>query len=153
MQQDTTTRVDAVLTALLTEFRTLFPTADVLDGPSTADDNRDTVLVVGTSNDEHGSAYESEQTVEGFAYRPMETITVHCELSTWSGNDSSGQAPLRTALVADLGQIDLYLRQHPTLSGVCDQAYLGNRFRYFVLQSPDGPGCGVAFDVHAMALL
>ena len=151
--QPTTTRVDAILTALLAEFRALWPNDDVLDGPSTADDNTDTVLEIGTSVDENGEAYSSEQTVDGLANRVHETIVIRCGISTWSGGDSSGQAPLRATVVSRLAQIDNYLRANPTLGGVCDRVYLGRQFRYYVQQTPDGPGCGAAFEITAEAYL
>ena len=152
--QLTTTRVDAVVPALLTAWRALFPTASVLDGPRAAQTLRDDVLVVGVGNGEHAEAYLSETKPEqGLSGRLQEMLTVNCEIVTWSGRQAAEMAPLRTKLVGYLAAIDLAFMADQQLGATCDRIYLGNKARYWPLQSEDGPGMGVEFSVVAEALL
>ena len=152
--QPTTTRVDVVLPALLTAWRTAFPAASVLDGPRAAQDLRDDVLVVGVGNGDNAEAYTVErEQQEGLDARIIETITVNCELSTWSGDAAAEMAPLRTRLVSMLAAIDVLAKADQRLGGACDGFFMGPRERWWPLQSSDGPGMGVEFSVVAKSWL
>lgn len=152
--QATTTRVDAVVTGLLAAWRTAMPTVSILDGPRAAQGLKREVLQVGVGNDENANAYESETELqEGLGARLAETITVHCDLSTWSGNAAAEMGPLRTRLTALLAAIDTGFRADQRLGGACDRIHLGPRARWYPLQSEDGAGMGIEFSVVAQAWL
>ena len=128
----------------------LWPDAAVLFGPRAAQDLPDVVLIVGTSVDEGGAAFEVQREVEGLAGHPHETISVHCELSTWSGDPDD----VRTSTLATmLGELDAYLQGDSRLGGACDGAQREGLERWYILQSDDGPGVGVTFDVVAEAYI
>lgn len=152
--QDTTTRVDVVVSALVTAWRTGFPDVSVLDGPRAAQALADDVLVVGVGNSDGDEAYASQTDVQdGLSGRLVETITINCELTTWSGDHAAEMAPLRTHLAGILAAIDAGFRADQQLAGTCDRIHLGPRARWYGLQSDDGPGMGVEFSVTAKAYL
>jgi hypothetical protein len=152
--QATTTRVPAVITALLASLTTSLPTVHVMDGPRAAQDLPDNVLQVGIGNEDSAEAYSSDTEVQpGLSGRLVETITVNCELSTWSGDQVAGIASLRTLIGGWLATIDTGLRADQQLTATCDRVHLGPRARWYGIQSPDGAGIGVRFQITARAWL
>lgn len=153
--QQTVTRVDDVVDALIAKLGTLFPAGtEILDGPRAAQTLGDLVIQVGVGNSDRAEAYLSETVVQpGLGERLAETITLYCEMSTWSGDQDHGLQPMRSALAANLGLIDNAFRSDPMLGGAVDRVWLGARTRWYALQSPDGAGCGLEFSVTAKAWL
>jgi len=152
--QNTTTRIDVIVPALLASWRAAFPAASVLDGPRAAQVPADDVLIVGAGNGENSEAYDIEVSLQdGLTQRPLETSTINCELSTWTGDQTAQMAPLRSHLAAMLATIDTALRVDQQLGGACDRIWLGPRARWWVLQSDDGAGMGIGFSVTAQAWL
>lgn len=163
--QPTTTRVDAVVPALISALRTALAGVQVLDGPRAAQELADTVLQVGIGNSDNAEAYSSDTEREpGLSGRLSEIITINCELTTWSGAQDDiqlqgggttpgGVGPLRTRLTGIIGQIDGLFRADQQLAGTCDLVNLGPRARWYALQSDTGPGVGVEFAVVARAAL
>lgn len=152
--QPTTTRVPAVLDQLIAVARAQLPSVRTLDGPRAGQALPDDVLIIGVGNAETAEAYGVEQEpVQGLSGRPVEVITVHCELTTWSGSQDNEMSPLRTRLAGYLATLDTAFRADQQLAGTCDRVYLGARARWYGLQSPDGAGMGVEFDITARAWL
>ena len=151
--QATITRVGVVVPALIALCRTSLPSWQVLDGPRAAQELADDILVVGTGNADTAEAYSSELDVQaGLTERLQERIAVHCEISTWNGDQDNGVPTLRSKLVTALGVLDGAFRADQHLAGTCDRVYLGGApARWYVLQSPAGPGMGVEFDVTVLA--
>ncbi len=152
--QPTTTRLPAVVDQLLTVARAALPAATVLDGPRAAQELHDEVLQVGVGNGDTDEAYGVEQEpAGGLSGRGVEVITVHCEFSTWSGDQDGAVPTLRTRVGAVLGLLDNAFRADQQLAATCDRVNLGTRLRWYALQSEDGPGLGVEFDITARAWL
>ena len=152
MLQGTTTRLPAVAAAIVAEVGTLFPTATILNGPRAGQALADKIIEVGIGGSDH-DAYDVQRSVEGWANRPTEVITINCYWSLWTGDQDGGIATILSAWGADHGALDTWLRGNPTLGGVCDRAYLGDQESLNLLQVESGAAVLAEFRIHAEALL
>lgn len=148
--QDTTTRVPAVVDALIAAFTEALPNAQVVDGPRTAQELADDVVIVGQFSDA-GSVRSTQVRQQGLGSRPQETFTVQCVLSSWSG--TPGMRARRVRAGEMLAAVDTALRADMTLGGVADNVTLGENIEWLQDQTNSGPVCEVAFEVTGRAWL
>ena len=150
--EETTTRVPAVLDALVARMRTaLAGQADVVDGPVAAEGLSDTVLVIGWPGDDGDSVTNDITRAQGLGHRYEETFEVHCVASKVSGNLTMKDT--RDAVKAILEAVSAALKADRALGGVCDLAGLGPSMRWAEAQTPDGSVCEVLFSVVGKAAL
>lgn len=152
MQADLPTRVPAVVDALVTRARTLYgDTAMVLDGPRTAEDLPEDVVVIGQPNTGGESVTNDVERAEGLGHRYVETFEVYCVASSVGGDTDMKARRDRCLELVQL--LEQGLKQDRGLGGVCDLVGLGPSMNWAQAQTPDGSVCEVAFSVVGQAAL
>lgn len=150
--QSSTTRLGAVLDALLSGWRTMLEPDGwvVVDGPLTGITGP-LVLTVGTGNEVDGDPYRVEVSEHDMSGRHREDGIVRCQLSVVVA-DGRDLATPRGTVEAALATVDTSLRvatRMPGLAEVVDGALLGSQ-RWWHLVDAAGASAAVAvdFDVH-----
>lgn len=140
--------VPVVVAAVLEVAVAALPDWQVFDGPNAGADVADDVLVVGIGNSEDADPYRSQRGVTTLGGRPMQTLTIRCQASTWSGD--LDLAPLRVRLGEMMAALDAALRADPQVDATCAGIKLGSE-RWYHLER-DVAGVGVHFDIIATAV-
>jgi hypothetical protein len=118
----------------------------VFDGPNTVADVATDVLLIGVGNDEDADPYRVSRGVSDLGGRSMQTVTIRCQASTWSGDPDL--SPLRHHLAGMMADVEAALRADPQMDSVVATVRLGSE-RWYHLER-DVAGVGVHFDVIAM---
>ncbi len=147
------TTVPAVLLALVQLGETTLPDVTVYDGAPDVDNLPDEFLCIGWSRDEDEASVDGDTTDEGNR-TSAETYTVHCLISTATGDVETGAVAARRARIAELfGTYAAALRTDPQLGGTLTagaSATLGV-WSWVYGPSTDGTYAEVEFDVNVTA--
>lgn len=154
MRSQATSSLPAVIDALLVTWRAALAGAgdatEVFDGPIGANTPAGgDVVVVGV--EPPTAAAEGQQEPHGLGNRLQEDFTVHCRVSSLSGDtDMKARRDRAYAILAILTAV---LKTNPTLGGVCDRVFLGRELTLWQGQITDGAVAEVAFDITGSAWL
>lgn len=140
---DTTTRVPALVTALVAAVRNAVPSTVtvngatwpvvVVDGPDLSYAGAPNIVVIGTGNDDGGAPYTSSVQIEGAGDGLIETGVVRCEAITVTAitvdpteadPTPSVWAPARDRMQSWVAAIDAALRSDPDVASTVDHAYV-----------------------------
>lgn len=146
-----TTRVPAVIDALIVGVNASMPDLQVVDGPPGPIALHDDVLAVGFRGPEGTSANASLERQPGYGNRELEVFEIFCTFSSAAGDVA--MKPRRDTCQDFLVELDALLKADQTLGGVADVVTLTGTVRWSQDQTPDGAVCDVAFSVAGKALL
>jgi hypothetical protein len=148
------TTVPLVLNALVSLAGTALPGVQAYDGPNDEDNLPDEYIVIGYSRDEEDSSVDGGASDEGNG-TASEGYSVHCIISTASGNTGNGAVAIQRARTAVLfGQFVTALRADPLLSGTLTAGARADIGDFSWIYGPSiaaGTYAEVEFDVNVAA--
>lgn len=141
-----TTRVPDVVDALLV-LAGRIDDCKVEDGPAFKV-TKGTTIAIGVGEP---AVIATKELLEGLAIRYRETVSVTCNLWSWSGG--SKVKPHRDRCKEVLDALKAQLDEDSTLGGVCDRVNLGQQFAWLPESDKDGVSVTVGFTIDAMAMI
>lgn len=148
------TTVPQVLSALVSLAGTALPGVQVFDGPNDTDSPPDEFIAIGFSRDEDDSSVDGGASDDG-NNTASEGYSVHCIISTASGNTGPGAVAEQRARTATLfGQFVTALRAGPTLGNVLTAGARADIGDFSWIYGPSlaaGTYAEVEFDVNVVA--
>lgn len=147
----TTTRVPAVIDALMARLTARLSDTDVLDGPPRQQELQPDVVIIGYPGQDGLSWDNTLERQPGLGNRLAETFEINCIVSSISGDEA--MKPRRDRCLQLLAQISDALQEDRALGGVCDVVTLGPSAPGTQAQTPDGSVCEVLFAITGKALL
>lgn len=146
MRTPGTTRAPEVVDALI-ELADRIDDCTVMDGPVAAIKQGTTIAIaVGQP-----AVISTMQLMEGLAIRYLETVSVTCNVWSWSGG--SKVKPHRDRCKEVLDALKAQLQEDSTLGGVCDQVTLGDKFAWAPETDEQGTSMAVGFTINARATI
>jgi len=123
-------------------------TLQVVDGPPRGDaELRDEAVVLGYVPGQGGISTTRSQ--PDFGGRVTEDIDIIAVISVYSG--ATDMETIRARVIEIYSDLDLALRENPTLGDRVDDAYLGQPGEWMQTQNTQGATCAVAFSIHCEA--
>lgn len=149
----TTSRVPAVMDALVAAFTDALPDVAVYDGPTpgSTTDLPAALLVVGAPDTEGVCVTSTNSRAAGMGTRRQEVFFISCIVEAVTGAGTF--AALRETVRGTLASVETVLTADVTLGQVCDEIGIGPDLRWAQVAAEDGVGVGVSFTVQGRALL